>query len=129
MPMGVGVGLPASLSVVVVLGCAGGAAMTGPPASGGSGTTGGASGGAGAVGGASGSGGSPSGTGGAPPIGVTAILAGGGVGCAVVSGALQCWFVCALVNGGVQCWGYNPLGQLGNGSQLNSSVPVRVNLL
>jgi alpha-tubulin suppressor-like RCC1 family protein len=39
-------------------------------------------------------------------------------------------YACALVNGsGVQCWGGNALGQLGNGTQRNSPVPVSVGLL
>jgi hypothetical protein len=37
-------------------------------------------------------------------------------------------FACALVEGAVWCWGYNVAGQLGNGSQLNSPVPVQVQL-
>jgi trimeric autotransporter adhesin len=35
---------------------------------------------------------------------------------------------CAIVNSGVQCWGYNYQGQLGNGTQSDSHVPVTVHL-
>jgi alpha-tubulin suppressor-like RCC1 family protein len=48
-----------------------------------------------------------------PASGVTAIAAGGG-------------HSCALVGGGVQCWGDNTWGELGNGSTVNSKVPVQV---
>ena len=36
-------------------------------------------------------------------------------------------FNCALISDGtIKCWGYNPVGELGNGSDTNSSVPVEV---
>ena len=39
-------------------------------------------------------------------------------------------YACALVNGGgVQCWGSNFIGQLGNGTQRNSAIPVSVGSL
>jgi serine/threonine-protein kinase len=43
---------------------------------------------------------------------ITAMAVGGGVGC-------------ALVNGAVYCWGDNYHGMLGNGSQVSSQLPVK----
>jgi trimeric autotransporter adhesin len=46
--------------------------------------------------------------------GVTAISAKGGTSCAIVTG------------GAMKCWGYNGVGQLGDGSNTSSKVPVNV---
>ena len=86
--------------------------------------------------------------------GVSAISAGGSHTCALTSGGgVKCWgynvgnvpvdisglasgviaiaagyiHTCALTNaGGVKCWGSNYVGELGNGSTTDSSVPVDV---
>lgn len=83
--------------------------------------------------------------------GATSFSTGTDQSCAVVSGAVKCWtnfatyaddvvglssgvtkvavgrgFNCAIINGGAYCWGSNTYGQLGNGSNTNSTTPVPV---
>jgi alpha-tubulin suppressor-like RCC1 family protein len=81
--------------------------------------------------------------------GVTAIATQYRTSCAIVSGGVQCWsdfngpspipgisgataiavgsyHACALVGGAVQCWGLNTVGQLGDGTNKDSNVPVQV---
>ncbi|MGH7295259.1 MAG: hypothetical protein ACRELB_10010, partial [Polyangiaceae bacterium] len=60
------------------------------------------------------------GGGGLVPAQVTGLTSGG------QSLALGELHSCAIVNGGAQCWGYDGEGELGNGSNGNSSVPVQV---
>jgi hypothetical protein len=48
------------------------------------------------------------------PSGITAIAAGSQHTCALTD------------NGGILCWGLNSVGQLGNGTIINSSIPVNI---
>ncbi len=50
----------------------------------------------------------------------------GSPGSGVQAVAAGAFYTCALVNGGVQCWGDNSYGQLGDGSDAGSDVPVPV---
>ena len=57
----------------------------------------------------------------ATPVGVT------GLGSGVARVAIGDSSACALTTrGAAKCWGYNYDGTLGNGSQVNSKVPVNV---
>jgi hypothetical protein len=60
------------------------------------------------------------------PVPVQAIVAGSGATSVAAGGDsfYRGGHTCAVVNGGVQCWGYNSNGQLGNGSTIDSLVPV-----
>jgi alpha-tubulin suppressor-like RCC1 family protein len=58
----------------------------------------------------------------ATPVQVTALTSGVGVMAMATGGGHSC----AVVNGGVRCWGANNSGQLGNGSNTDSHVPVQV---
>jgi alpha-tubulin suppressor-like RCC1 family protein len=49
-----------------------------------------------------------------------------GMGSAVTAISAGYGHTCAVKDGGAWCWGYNGAGQLGNGSQTDSDVPVKV---
>ena len=49
-------------------------------------------------------------------------VSGGITGIALIAG----WHACALQNGGVKCWGRNQEGELGNGTQVPSAIPLSV---
>jgi alpha-tubulin suppressor-like RCC1 family protein len=54
----------------------------------------------------------------------TALSVGGSLGSILSS---ECSYACAIVqNGKVKCWGRNSHGQLGDGTNEDSSVPVQV---
>jgi hypothetical protein len=97
----------------------GGAALSGGPS-----TTGGsdATGGIDATGGARSSGGATTSAGEAGSAGSSGRLTARAIGASTVGG-----HTCALLDdGSVTCWGRNDYGQLGNGSTINSAVPVAV---
>ncbi len=58
------------------------------------------------------------------PVKIGGLLAGKTV-TAISSGAFA-WHMCAIADGEAYCWGENNKGQLGNGTNTNSNVPVQV---
>ena len=58
------------------------------------------------------------------PVAVAAFTDGSATAVSITAGDSH---TCALLNtGAVNCWGWNIIGQLGNGTTTNSSVPVAV---